>query len=91
VDNGREAVTTSIIAVSAVVIIAVLKWISIQRERDLNSRFPPISDDEFMALCRPGSNREVALKVRRIVAKCLPVEYEQVYPSTAFIDDLGAD
>ena len=54
-------------------------------------RFPPISDAEFLARCSPGTNPEVALKVRRIVADCFAVEYERIYPSTRFIKDLGVD
>jgi hypothetical protein len=63
------------------------KW---SRER-FARRFPPISDAEFVARCRPGTNPEVALKVRRIVADRLGVEYERIHPSTSFVDDLGAD
>lgn len=54
-------------------------------------RFPPISDDEFMARLPPGTNREIALKVRRIVAEQLAIEYERIYPEASFVNDLGAD
>jgi hypothetical protein len=60
---------------------------SIRRRAD----FPPISDAEFMARCRPGTSPEVALKVRRIVADALAVEYDRVHPSTNFVEDIGAD
>lgn len=56
-----------------------------------NERFPPISDEEFLSRCTSGTRPEVALKVRRIIADNLGVEYERIYPSTSFIDDLGAD
>jgi hypothetical protein len=59
--------------------------------QDFNQQFPPISDAEFLARCTPGTSPEVALRVRRIVAKQYAVYYEQVYPSTRFIEDLGAD
>jgi hypothetical protein len=59
--------------------------------RDFSQQFPPISDEEFLARCAPGTSPEVALKVRRIVSEMLAVEYEQVRPSTRFIEDLGAD
>ena len=52
-------------------------------------RFPPISDAEFLALCRPGTDPEVALKVRRMVAEYFDVEYERVHPSMTFVEDLG--
>ena len=54
-------------------------------------RFPPISDEEFLARCTPGTRPEVALKVRRIVADHLAVEYERIHPSMNFIEDIGAD
>ena len=57
----------------------------------IKEALPHITDDEFMALCTPGTSREVALKVRQIVAHSLAVRYEQVWPSTRFIEDLGAD
>jgi hypothetical protein len=61
------------------------KW---ARQR-FEERFPPISDAEFVARSRPGTNPKVALKVRRIVADNLGVEYDRIYPSTRFTDDLG--
>ena len=53
-----------------------------------HDRWPPISDDEFMARCKPGTSREVALKVRRIVAEQLDIPYERVHPDQHFVDDL---
>ena len=55
-----------------------------------DQRFPPISDDEFVARCGPGTDRDVALKVRRIVSDQLSIEYERIHPSQSFVDDLGA-
>ena len=60
-------------------------------EEKFNRQFPPISDAEFLARCTPGTRPEVALKVRQIIADQLAVEYERIYPSTRFVDDLGAD
>jgi hypothetical protein len=62
-----------------------------RRRAAFNERFPPISDEEFMAGCPAGTNPAVALKVRRIVADSLGVEYARVYPSSSFVGDLGAD
>ena len=77
----------------ALLIIAVLIIMAMaKRSRDaFNERFPPISDAEFLARCRPGTSPQVALKVRRLVAEHLAIEYERVYPSTDFVEDLGAD
>lgn len=76
-----------------VIVFAVLVGLAqMARDRaDFEKRFPPISDAEFMARCPPGTSPEVALKVRRIVADHFAVEYERVYPSTTFIEDIGAD
>ncbi len=61
-----------------------------RRQRNaFNERFPPISDDEFMARCPAGTNPAIALKVRRIIAGQLGIEYERIYPESSFVDDLG--
>jgi len=72
------------------VLLIVLAFSAIQ-QRDFNRRFPPISDAEFVVRCTPGVNPKVALRVRRIVADNLGVDYFRIYPSTRFVDDLGAD
>lgn len=79
--------------VLALVIIAVVVAVvvgTIQR-RSFESKFPPISDNEFVELCGPGTNRDVALRVRRIVADQLGVEYDRIHPSCSFVGDLGCD
>ncbi|MBX9624693.1 MAG: hypothetical protein K2X82_12870 [Gemmataceae bacterium] len=83
---------TAILLAAALVTAAVF-CVALTRgcRASFNERFPPISDAEFLARCTPGTRPEVALKVRRIVAEHLAVEYERVYPSTRFIEDLGAD
>ena len=55
------------------------------------ARFPPISDAEFVARCAPGTNPDVALKVRRIVADVLCVDYDRIHPSSRFVEDLRAE
>jgi hypothetical protein len=74
-------------------LIAVFLYIILVRwdQEAFAKRFPPISDAEFIARCGPGTNPEVALKVRRIVADNLGVEYDRIYPSTRFVEDIGAD
>lgn len=77
---------------AAVVAVVLALYLSIVlREADFKDRFPPISDDEFVTRCSPGTSRHVALTVRRIVAKHLAVEYERVHPSMRFVEDIGAD
>jgi len=74
-------------------IVVVLLCLLYERERrrEFNERFPPISDDEFLARCPPGTNPAIALKVRKIVSRQLGVEYERIYPSSSYVNDLGAD
>jgi hypothetical protein len=83
---GFLCVSVLILAVVAVS-INVLK----RHRQTFNEHFPPLSDGAFLARCTPGTNPRVALKVRRIVADSLGVNYEQVYPSSRFVEDLGAD
>jgi hypothetical protein len=82
----------TLVGVSVVVayVLACAVWAR-QNRVIFEGQFPPISDAEFLARCRPGTTPRVALKVRRIVADQLGVEYERLYPSTRFVEDLGAD
>ena len=77
----------------AIVIVVLAVSFAWERWRlaAFNERFPPISDDEFMARCPAGTNRAVALKVRRIVADSLGVEYTRIYPTSSLVGDLGAE
>ncbi len=81
-----------IVIVVAFIGFAVVAWrIDGVAQQDFEERFPPISDEEFIARCEPGCNPVVAIKVRRIVAKHLNVEYARIHPSSRFIEDLKAD
>ena len=55
------------------------------------ARFPPITEDEFVAACAPGTKRFVALGVRRTIAESLAVDYERIHPSARLAADLGAE
>lgn len=74
-----------------VVVVGVLYVIGKAEQAEFRRKFPPITDDEFMARCKPGTNREIALKVRRIVSTQLGVDYERIYPESSFVNDLGCD
>jgi hypothetical protein len=79
--------------IATVLLIAASRCVA-QAERvqaGFERRFPPISDEEFVARCGPGTNPDIALRVRRIVADTLGVEYARIYPSSSFVNDLGAD
>lgn len=54
-----------------------------------NECWPPITDEEFMAACPPGTDRFIALKVRRIVSEQLGLEYSRLHPAMRFVEDLG--
>jgi hypothetical protein len=54
-------------------------------------RIPPISEAEFAALCRPGTDPDIALRVRRVLAESLAVDMERIYPSSRLLADLGAE
>jgi hypothetical protein len=53
-----------------------------------NEKYPPISDEEFLARCTPGTNPYIALKVRRVLSECLGIEYERIYPESRLAEDL---
>lgn len=80
-----------LVGVAGVLVVLVLFAVAKQNRGAFEEHFPPISDAEFLARCRPGTKPEVALRVRRIVADYFAIEYERVHPSMNFLDDLGAD
>jgi hypothetical protein len=80
-------VTILLLAIIATIIVLCEQ----RRVAVFNKRFPPIDDDEFVRRCGPGVRRETALRVRRIIAEQLGIEYEQVYPEQSFANDLGCD
>jgi hypothetical protein len=83
----------TLLLLTAVFVMAIVLGLrtAMKRSAEFEERFPPISDDEFMALCPPGTSRDVALKVRRIMADQLGVEYERIYPSSRIVADLGCE
>ena len=70
------------------VFLAVGVVLDARRRRAFDERWPPISDDEFVARCSPGADRAVALEVRRMIAEQFSVPYEQVHPGQEFVGDL---
>jgi hypothetical protein len=77
-----------------VVLVFLGAMIVILQKREtakFDERFPPIDDDEFVRRCSPGVNRDIALRVRRIVSEQLGIEYERIYPEQKFVDDLYCD
>ena len=84
-------IQTILIVLTLLVLFLIFAISNRRRRLDFEARFPPISDAEFIAQCAPGTNPDVALKVRRIVSNALGVEYERIYPSSRLVEDLGAD
>lgn len=80
-----------IIIAAAQLVVAGCYGCERMKQASFNERFPPISDEEFVRRCGPGTSADIALRVRRIVANSLGIEYERIYPSSRFVDDLGAD
>jgi hypothetical protein len=83
----------SAFACIVIFVLLVLFSLCIEKERrsEFNNRFPPLTDAEFLARCKPGVNPVTALKVREIVAEQCGVERSRVYPSARFVEDLGMD
>ncbi len=84
--------TTILVCIGCVLVcLFVICFLAKRESFDFESRFPPISDAEFLTRCGPGTDPEIALGVRRIVSEKLGIEYERIHPDARFIDDLGAD
>jgi hypothetical protein len=85
------AMVETVAAILIGLLLAGLVVSGVQQIARFKREFPPISDAEFLACCPPGTNPDVALKIRRIVAEHFAIEYERVHPSMSFVDDIGAD
>jgi hypothetical protein len=84
---------SSMIGVALILVMCILIVIvacEARRRADFNKRFPPITDDEFLAACPPGTDPVIALRVREIVSEQLGVEYARLHPAMRFVEDLGA-
>lgn len=88
-----ELATVAIAIPAAIILFLVMMFISLLLQKrstaKFNKHFPPIDDDEFIRRCRPGVNRDVALRVRRVVSNSLGIDYERIYPEQSFVNDLG--
>ena len=73
---------------AATMLLAVGLWAERRKRLRFEHQWPTISDDEFVAACSPGTSRDTALRVRRIIAEQLGVPYERIYPDQHFVDDL---
>ena len=62
-----------------------------RRAKIWRKQFPPISNQDFLDHCTPGTNPYIALKVRKILSESLGVEYERIYPESRISEDLGAE
>ena len=67
----------------------VVGWFEAKEHRDYLETHPPISDEEYLALCDPSVDPEVALKVREILEDVSGVDAEVIYPEARLISDLG--
>ena len=76
---------SAIIPVAVVVLLLMLFWIG-EWLCTPTKQIPGISDEEFMARLPRGTDREIALKVRTIVAKQTGVKREYILPDTKFVD-----
>ena len=70
-----------------VVVLLMVVWERLKL-RAFERKWPPLSDDEFLARCSPGTNPQRALRVRRIISEQLGVPYEHIYPEQRFVEDL---
>lgn len=79
---------------SLIILIVTVACVGFYRDRqqriEFRMKFPPLTDEEFVQRCGPGTNPEVALKVRDIISSSLGIEPEEIYPEHRFVDDLDA-
>ena len=84
-----EIVISMVTIILTLTLAAFLSHVLLVGDDAFKKRWPAISDDEFMERCKPGTNRDIALRVRKIVSEQLGVPYQHIYPEQSFVDDLG--
>ena len=77
--------------IAIVVVIVLLAFAADNSTIELDKKWTPIDDDEFMRRCPEGTDRDTALKVRRIVSEQLGVDYDRIYPEQNFRRDLDCE
>ena len=75
-----------IVAIGASVVLTVCLF-SRRAVQNFTDKWPAIDDDEFVSRCTPGTRRDTALGVRRIVSDQLSIPYEHIHPEQSFVDD----
>lgn len=80
-------------AVGLCFVLAILIgiFVAIQRRNSPVTSLRPVSDEEFVRLCGTGTDPDVAIHVRRVVARVLGVDYKHMRPTDRFVEDYGAD
>ena len=79
---------TALCLIAAAVLLAVGIWLERRKRSNFENKWPAISDDEFLAACSPGTSRDTAIRVRRIIAEQLGVPYKRIHPDQHLVDDL---
>ena len=82
---------------SAITILAFLAGVAILvfaaihfEERKFRARFSSQTDAEYLAQFKPGTNPDVALRVRSVLADCLGVDEDRIHAGVT-LKDLGAE
>jgi hypothetical protein len=66
--------------------VAIMIWIGLLERKRFKENYPPISDEEFVKRCKPGTNPEIAIRVRHIIAEQFGIPAEHIHPETEFRD-----
>ncbi len=51
-------------------------------------KYRPLTDEQFVARCRPGTRAETALKVRSIISEVSGIPEERIHPEHSWGEDL---
>ncbi len=77
-----------IILIAARFAFGVIYLVILAPSNAFYKQWPAIDDDEFVRRCSPGTDREVALRVRSIIADVSGEDYEHVHPEQRLVDIL---
>ncbi|MCH9652589.1 MAG: hypothetical protein K0U86_08690 [Planctomycetes bacterium] len=75
-----------LVGIAALFVLGAIYLVYFAPSNKFYKRWPAIDDDEFVRRCSPGTNREVALKVREIISDVSGEDYEHIHPEQPLAD-----
>lgn len=82
----KETAMEIIFGVAAMFVFGAIYLMFFAPSNAFYKKWPAIDEDEFVRRCSPETNREVAIKVRKIISDVSGEDYEHIHPEQQLIE-----